>query len=152
MGVIHGSYQSISNFDKFMDDVVHVFNDYERVNGEPFSFKSAMKAFKEKAKLRQAWKKIEPKVEKEYYAAKENARKVSRWIEMRMPRFDADKKTVYFKHDEPREFRHPDEYGEVPEMETKEYAKYEKHIANVSNILDKFCAKFGVELVWAASW
>ena len=34
---------------------------------------------------------------------------------------------------------HPDEYGEVPEMETKEYAKYEKHIANVSNILDKFC-------------
>ena len=152
MGTIHGSYQSISSFDKFIDDVVHVFNDYERVNGEPFSFKSAMKAFKEKAKLRQAWNKIEPKLEKEYYAAKENARKVSRWIEMRMPRLDTDKKTVYFKHDEPREFRHPDEYGEVPEMETKEYAKYEKHIANVSNILDKFCNKFGVELVWAASW
>lgn len=152
MGTIHGSYQSISKFDEFIGDVIHVFNDYQRVNGEPFSFKSAMKIFKEKAKLRQAWNKIEPKVEKEYYAAKETARKVNRWISMRMPRFNEDKKTVYFKHDEPRELRHPDEYGEVPELETKEYDKYEKHIAKMTDMIEKFCNKFGVEFVWAASW
>jgi len=152
MGTIHGSYQSISKFDEFIADIIHVFNDYQRVNGEPFSFKAAMKTFKEKARIGQAWNKIEPKVEKEYYAAKENAKKVSRWIEMRMPRYDEGKKVVYFKHDEPREFRHPDEYGEVPEMDTKEYAKYENHIAKMTDMIEKFCTKFGVEFVWAAAW
>ena len=152
MGTIHGSYQSISKFDEFIGDIVHVFNDYERVNGEAFSFKSAMKIFKEKAKLREAWNKLEPKVEKEYMAAKSMAKKVNRWISMRMPRFEEDKKTVYFKHDEPRELRHPDEYGEVPELETKEYDKYEKHISKMTDMIEKFCSKFGIEFVWAASW
>lgn len=154
MGVVHGSYQSISNFDKFMEDVVHVFNDYERVNGVPFSFKSAMKTFKEKAKLRQAWAKIEPKVDAEYKKAKEASRNVSRWIEMKWPRFESDKKTVYFKHDEPRELRHPDEYGDSADkmMSTKDYANYEKHIGKMTDMIQKFCDKFGCEFVWAASW
>ena len=42
MGTIHGSYQSISQFNKFMEDIVGVFNDFERVHGKPFDVKTAL--------------------------------------------------------------------------------------------------------------
>ena len=83
MGTIHGSYQSISGFDKFMEDIVGVFNDFERVHGVPFDVKTALAEFKKQDKIRADWNKLEPKIEKQYAIAKENARKVSRWIELR---------------------------------------------------------------------
>ena len=152
MGVIHGSYQSISNFDKFMADIVGVFKDFERVNGQPFDLKGAIAAEKARKKEVAAWRKIEPKVEKQYDIAKENASKVSYYIKLRMPYIRSAEKKIYYKTDEPREFRHPDEYGEVPELDTKEYAKYEKAQAKISDLIEAFCKKHGYEFVWAASW
>ena len=154
MGVIHGSYQSISNFDKFMSDVVGIFNDFERLHGRPFDMKTALAEFKANDKIRAAWSKLEPKIDKQYAIAKENAKKVSGWIELRSPRLSIADKTVYYKTDEPRELRHPDEYGDSADrmMSMKEYTKYENAQAKISDLIEPFCKKFGLEFVWAASW
>jgi len=152
MGIIHGSYQAISKFDEFMSDIVGVFKDFERVNGEAFDLKTAIANEKARKKVVAAWRKLEPKVEKQYDIAKENARKVSYYIKLRMPYIRSAEKKIYYKTDEPREFRHPDEYGEVPELDTKEYAKYEKAQAKISDLIEPFCKKHGYEFVWAADW
>lgn len=154
-GVIHGSYQSISKFDEFMADVVGVFNDYERVNGVPFSAKAAQAAHKQRQKINAGWDKIQPRVEKLYYEAKENARKVKigfNGIRLAYPKLKLGEKEVFYKTDEPRELRHPDEYGEraYAAMDSKEYAKYEKAQSKLSDILQKFCDKHGLEFAWHA--
>ncbi len=154
MGVIHGSYQSISNFDKFMADIVGVFKDFERVNGQPFDLKGAIAAEKARKKEVAAWRKIEPKVEKQYDIAKENASKVSYQIKLRMPYIRSAEKKIYYKTDEPRELRHPDEYGDSADkmLGMKEYDKYEKAQAKISDLIEAFCKKHGYRFVWAASW
>ena len=154
MGVIHGSYQSISNFDKFMEDIVGIFKDFERVNGQPFDLKGAVAAEKIRKKAVSAWEKIEPKIEKQYDIAKENSRKAHREISIRMPYLRSAEKRVYYKTDEPRELRHPDEYGDGADaaLSSKEYTKYENAQAKISDIIEAFCKKHGYEFVWAASW
>jgi hypothetical protein len=154
MGTIHGTYQSISQFDKFMEDIVGIFNDFERVHGKPFDVKTALAEFKAQDKIRKEWAKLEPKIDKQYAIAKENARKVSRWIELRSPRLSIADKAVYYKTDEPRELRHPDEYGDSADsmMSSKEYTKYENAQAKISDLIEPFCKKHGFEFVWAASW
>ena len=57
MGTIHGSYQSISQFDKFMSDIVGIFNDFERLHGKPFDVKTALAEFKAQDKIRAEWAK-----------------------------------------------------------------------------------------------
>jgi hypothetical protein len=154
MGTIHGSYQSISQYDKFMTDIVGVFKDYKRVNGVEFDMKVALAEFKKNAKILADWNKLEDKIFKQYTVAKENARKVHRHIELRQPRLKVADKKVYYKTDEPRELRHPDEYGDYADemLNSKEYAKYENAQAKISDIIEKFCAKHGFEFVWAANW
>ena len=154
MGVIHGSYQSISQFDKFMEDIVGVFKDFERVNGQPFDLKGAIAAEKARVKIVAAWRKLEPKIEKQYAIAKENAAKASREIIIRMPYIRSAEKRVYYKTDEPRELRHPEEYGDYADniLSSKEYTKYENAQAKISDLIEPFCKKFGLEFVWAASW
>lgn len=154
MGVIHGSYQSISSFDEFMSDIVGVFKDFERVNGVPFDLKGAIAAEKIRVKAVAAWRKIEPKVEKQYDIAKEAARNAHRHITIRMPYIRSAEKRVYYKTDEPRELRHPDEYGDraYDIIDGKDYAKYEAAQAKISDLIEAFCKKHGYEFVWAASW
>jgi hypothetical protein len=154
MGVVHGSYQAISNFDKFMEDVIGVFVDFERVNGEPFDLKGAIANEKARKKVVAAWRNIEPKVEKQYDIAKENSRKAHREIKIRMPYIRSAEKRIYYKTDEPRELRHPDEYGDYADkiLSSKEYTKYENAQAKISDIIEPFCKKYGYEFVWAASW
>ena len=154
MGVIHGSYQSISNFDEFMSDIIGVFKDFERVNGQPFDLKGAIAAEKVRKKVVAAWQKLEPKIEKQYDIAKENSRKAHRDISIRMPYLRSAEKRVYYKTDEPRELRHPDEYGDYADkvLSSKEYNKYEKAQAKISDLIEPFCKKHGYEFVWAASW
>ncbi len=154
MGVVHGSYQSISSFDEFMSDIVGVFKDFERVNGQPFDLKGAIAAEKIRVKAVAAWRKIEPKVEKQYDIAKEAARKAHRHITIRMPYIRSAEKRVYYKTDEPRELRHPDEYGDsaYDVLDGKDYTKYENAQAKISDIIEAFCKKHGYEFVWAASW
>ena len=154
MGVVHGSYQSISNFDKFMADVVGVFVDFERVNGQPFDLKGAIAAEKIRVKAVAAWRKIEPKVEKQYDIAKEAARNAHRGISIRMPYIRSAEKRIYYKTDEPRELRHPDEYGDsaYDVLDGKDYTKYENAQAKISDLIEAFCKKHGYEFVWAASW
>jgi hypothetical protein len=154
MGVVHGSYQSISNFEEFMSDIVGVFKDFERVNGVPFDLKGAIAAEKIRVKAVAAWRKIEPKVEKQYDIAKEAARNAHRGISIRMPYIRSAEKRVYYKTDEPRELRHPDEYGEraYDVLDGKDYTKYENAQSKISDIIEAFCKKHGYEFVWAASW
>ena len=154
MGVIHGSYQSISSFDEFMSDIVGVFKDFERVNGVPFDLKGAIAAEKIRVKAVAAWRKIEPKVEKQYDIAKEAARNAHRGISIRMPYIRSAEKRVYYKTDEPRELRHPDEYGEraYDVLDGKDYTKYENAQSKISDLIEAFCKKHGYEFVWAASW
>lgn len=154
MGVVHGSYQSISSFDEFMSDIVGVFKDFERVNGVPFDLKGAIAAEKIRVKAVAAWRKIEPKVEKQYDIAKEAARNAHRGISIRMPYIRSAEKRVYYKTDEPRELRHPDEYGDraYDVLDGKDYTKYENAQAKISDIIEAFCKKHGYEFVWAASW
>jgi len=154
MGVVHGSYQSISNFEEFMADIVGVFKDFERVNGVPFDLKGAIAAEKIRVKAVAAWRKIEPKVEKQYDIAKEAARNAHRHITIRMPYLRSAEKRVYYKTDEPRELRHPDEYGDraYDIIDGKDYAKYEAAQAKISDLIEAFCKKHGYEFVWAASW
>ena len=154
MGVVHGSYQSISSFDEFMSDIVGVFKDFERVNGVPFDLKGAIAAEKIRVKAVTAWRKIEPKVEKQYDIAKEAARNAHRGISIRMPYIRSAEKRVYYKTDEPRELRHPDEYGDsaYDVLDGKDYTKYENAQSKISDIIEAFCKKHGYEFVWAASW
>lgn len=154
MGVVHGTYQSISKFDEFMSDVIGIFNDYERVNGTPFDIKEFAKSKKADQKIKAEWNKLEPKILKQYDIAKRNARKVHNWIELRQPRLDLGKKSVFYKTDEPRELRHPDEYGGHVDklMSTKEYRSYEKAQSRISDLIDAFVKKHKLEFVWAASW
>ena len=154
MGVVHGSYQSISNFEEFMSDIVGVFKDFERVNGQPFDLKGAIAAEKIRVKAVAAWRKIEPKVEKQYDIAKEAARNAHRHITIRMPYLRSAEKRVYYKTDEPRELRHPDEYGEraYDVLDGKDYTKYENAQSKISDLIEAFCKKHGYEFVWAASW
>jgi hypothetical protein len=154
MGIVHGSYQSISNFNEFMSDIVGVFVDFERVKGEPFDLKGAIANEKARKKVVAAWRKLEPKVEKQYDIAKENSRKAHREINIRMPYIRSAEKKVYYKTDEPRELRHPDEYGDYADkiLSSKEYTKYENAQAKISDMIEDFCKKHGYRFVWAASW
>ena len=154
MGTVHGSYQSISNFEEFMADIVGVFKDFEIVNGEPFDLKGAIANEKARKKVVAAWNKLEPKVEKQYDIAKEAARNAHRGISIRMPYIRSAEKRVYYKTDEPRELRHPDEYGDraYDILDGKDYIKYEKAQAKISDLIEPFCKKHGYEFVWAASW
>ena len=154
MGIVHGSYQSISRFDEFMSDIVGVFVDFERVKGEPFNLKGAIANEKARKKVVTAWRKLEPKVEKQYDIAKENSRKAHREIKIRMPYIRSAEKKVYYKTDEPRELRHPDEYGESADkiLNSKEYTRYENAQAKISDMIEDFCKKHGYRFVWAASW
>ena len=154
MGVVHGSYQSISNFEEFMSDIVGIFKDFERVNGQPFDLKGAIAAEKIRVKAVAAWRKIEPKVEKQYDIAKEAARNAHRGITIRMPYLRSAEKRVYYKTDEPRELRHPDEYGEraYDVLDGKDYTKYENAQSKISDLIEAFCKKHGYEFVWAANW
>lgn len=154
MGIVHGSYQSISSFDKFMDDVVGVFKDYKRVNGVEFDMKTILAGFKVNDKILAEWTRLKPRIEKQYDIAKASGRKAHRRIELRMPYIRTAEKKVYYKTDEPRELRHPDEYGESAYniIDGKDYAKYEAAQAKVSDMIEKFCKKHNFEFVWAASW
>jgi hypothetical protein len=154
MGTVHGSYQSISRFDEFMSDIVGVFVDFERVNGGPFDLKGAIANEKARKKVVAAWNKIEPKVENQYDIAKEAARNAHREISIRMPYIRSAEKRIYYKTDEPRELRHPDEYGDraYDIIDGKDYAKYEAAQAKISDLIEAFCKKHGYEFVWAASW
>jgi len=154
IGSMYGSYKSISNYKEVMLDVLHIFNDFERVNGSPFDLKSAVKIQKAKAKVRSEWSKVEDKLDKVYYEAKDLARKVSRDITMRIPTLKDNNTVVFFKHSEPRELRHPDEYGERAEkmMSSKEYDKYERTIGKVVDIAQKFADKHKLEFVWGANY
>ena len=151
MGIIHGSFQSISQFDKFVSDVIGVFNDFERVNGKPFDIKNALAEFKKLDKIRADWKRVEPRIDKIYYnEAKPNAQRLG--IEVKAPRLKVNDKVVRYFTNEPRDLRHPDEYGEYAEkrLNSKEYIKYEKAQSKIADLIQKFCNKHELDFNWSA--
>ena len=150
----YGSYKSISNIEGVVDDIVNVFKAYEQKYGKPFNAKDAKKFLANKNKIWNDWNKMKPKLEKLYYSTKELARKVNSEIEMSFPKLSVKDREVGFRHDEPRELRHPDEYGEYVEkmMSTKQYYKYQENIAKIDTMLEKFAKKHNLEYIHATSW
>jgi len=153
-GIVHGSFKQISNFKGVMDDILHLFNDYERVNGVPFTTRAAIKIKKVGAKLNAEWRdKVYPKIMKEYGIAQKMASGVSRGIEMRRPTLKSNNKVVHFYHDEPRSLRHPDENPEWSDklMSKPEYNKYEKAISKIADLCTKFTDKHSISFEWNAN-
>jgi len=151
-GIIHGTYQSISKHDELLNDILFIFNDYKRVNGVEFSPKTASAIAKSNAKITDDWKKIKPKMDKMYDEAWNAAKAVSREIGIKMPQLILKDKEVFYYTNEPRSMRHPNEYGDSAQklLASKEYAKYEKIQANLSDLLQKFATKHGLRFTWSA--
>lgn len=147
--VTYGTYKSISDHDGMLEDIVKIFKAYEQKHGAAFNPKEAKKLAKQRQHIESSFKTLEAKIEKDYYAMKDVARKLH--IETRMPRLDMKNKEVRMKIDEPREYRHPDEYGSDATT-SKEYIKFEKLQDKIITELEKFTKKYGLELSVAADW
>ena len=80
---------------------------------------------------------------------KDIARKLG--IDTRQPTLVMKHGEVRMKIDEPRQYRHPDEYGSDATM-SKEYTKFEKLQSKIIDALQKFTDKHGLELSVAADW
>lgn len=151
-GIIHGTYKNISKSDEVLNDILFIFKDYKRVNGVEFSPKTASAIAKSNAKITDDWKKLKPKIDKIYNEAWDAAKKVSREIGIKMPQLILKDKEVFYYTNEPRSMRHPDEYGDSAQkiLSSKEYTKYEKIQANLSDLLQKFATKHGLRFTWSA--
>lgn len=147
--VVYGSYKSISNHQGMLEDIVALFKAYEAKYGAPFNPREAKKIAKKRARIESQFKTLSDKVSKDYYAMKDIARKLG--IDTRQPQLVMKHNELRMKIDEPRQYRHPDEYGTDATM-SKEYTKFERLQSKIIDKLQKFADKHGIELTVAASW
>lgn len=147
--VVYGSYKSISNHQGMLDDIVALFNAYEAKYGAPFNPREAKKIAKKRARIESQFKTLIDKVSKDYYAMKDVARKLG--IDTRQPRLVMKHNELRMKIDEPRRYRHPDEYGTDATM-SKDYSKFERLQSKIIGKLQKFADKHGLELSVGADW
>lgn len=147
--VTYGSYKSISNHQGMLDDIVAIFKAYEAKHGAPFNPREAKKIAKKRAAIESQFKTLSDKVSKDYYAMKDIARKLG--IDTRQPQLVMKHNELRMKIDEPRQYRHPDEYSTDATM-SKDYSKFERLQSKIIGKLQKFADKHGIELSVAANW
>jgi hypothetical protein len=147
--VTYGTYKAISKHDEMLEDIVKIFAEYEKKHGAPFNPREAKKIAKKRAAIEKQFNTLSDKVSKDYYAMKDVARKLG--IDTRQPTLVMKHGEVRMKIDEPRQYRHPDEYGSDATM-SKEYTKFEKLQSKIIDALQKFADKHGLELSVAADW
>ena len=147
--VTYGSYKAISNHQGMLEDIVALFKAYEAKHGAPFNPREAKKISKKRAAIESQFKTLSDKVSKDYYAMKDVARKLG--IDTRQPQLVMKHNELRMKIDEPREYRHPDEYSSDATM-SKDYSKFERLQAKIITKLEKFALKHGLELSVAADW
>lgn len=148
-GVIYGSYKSISNHQGMLEDIVKLFDAYAKKHGSPFNVKDAKKIATATAKIEADFSKLKEKLSKDYYAMKDIARKLG--IDTREPHLVMKHKELRMKIDEPRQYRHPDEYGSDATA-SKEYSQFERLQSKLIDKLGAFARKNGLELSVAADW
>jgi len=147
--VTYGSYKSISNHQGMLEDIVAIFKAYEAKHGAPFNPREAKKIAKKRAAIESQFKTLSDKVSKDYYAMKDVARKLG--IDTRQPQLVMKHNELRMKIDEPRQYRHPDEYSSDATM-SKDYSKFERLQSKIIDKLQKFADKHGIELSVAADW
>ena len=147
--VTYGTYKAISNHDGMLDDIVKIFMAYEKKNGAPFDPKTAKKIIAARKRISDDFDKLSNSIQKEYDELKSIARGLR--IETRAPQLNLKDNEVRMRVDEPREYRHPDEYSSDATM-SKEYGKFESKLSKIIDKLEKFAAKHGLELSVAADW
>jgi hypothetical protein len=148
-GTYYGSYKAISNHQGMLEDIVKIFNAYEKRYGYKFNVNQAKKDIKERQRVKETFKAAEPKLSKILNDLSPIARKLG--ISIGYPYLKDGAKELRMKVDEPREYRHPDEYG-GDTTSNKEYAKYENLMSKMHTELDKIAKKIGYELSIAADW
>jgi hypothetical protein len=72
-------------------------------------------------------------------------------IEVRSPYLDLKNREVRMRIDEPREYRHENEYGGNT-TSSKEYSKFSTFQGRIMDQLEKFAKKYNLRLSVAASW
>ena len=145
----YGSYKAISNHAGVLEDIVKIFKAYETKYGAPFNARLAKKIARERAKIKSQFETVSKRIQKDYNEMKKIARKLG--ITVREPRLVMKHKELRMRIDEPRKFRHPDEYDMDATM-SKEYSKFEKLQAKITDKLQKFADKHDLTLSISADW
>jgi hypothetical protein len=150
--VRYGSYKSISHHDEMLQDIVNVFKAYESKFGKPFSVATAMKLEKESEKIKTVFKSTESKINPLYNELSSVANKLG--ISVGYPFLSEKNREIRFKINEPRMYRHPDEYGERAEkaLSSKEYTNFEKLVNKIHDILEKTGKQIGYSVDVSARW
>lgn len=147
--VTYGNSKSISNHQGMIEDIVGIFKAYEQKHGEPFDPRKAKQLAKQRAAIKKQFSTLEDRISKDYYAMRDVARKLG--ISTLMPNLVLKHKEIRMKIDEPRQYRHPDEYATDATM-SKDFAKYEKLQGKIVDKLQKFADKHNLEVSVAAGW
>jgi Skp family chaperone for outer membrane proteins len=135
-----------------LQDIVNVFKAYESKFGKPFSVATAMKLEKESEKIKTVFKSTESKINPLYNELSSVANKLG--ISVGYPFLSEKNREIRFKINEPRMYRHPDEYGERAEkaLSSKEYTNFEKLVNKIHDILEKTGKQIGYSVDVSASW
>lgn len=150
--VSYGGYKSICNHDEMLQDIVNVFKAYETKFGKPFSVATAMKLAKESEKIKTVFKSVDSKINPLYNELNSVANKLG--ISVGYPYLSEKDREIRFKVNEPRMYRHSDEYGERAEkaLASKEYTSFEKLVSKIRDILEKTGKQIGYSVDISASW
>lgn len=99
------------------------------------------------------WKKIKARVEPRLSKFRNVTRKLG--IKTRDPIMQRANKEIFWQIEEPREYRHPDEYGDDgygdSPLQSKDYQMFQKLEDQLSTVYEKFAKKIGYKLVIAGS-
>lgn len=147
--VSHGSYKAISKHTEVLQDIVKIFDAYAEKNGAYFNPKQAQKLANERKRIEDDFRKLSSKIDPLYDEMKTYANKLR--IEVRSPYLDLKNKEVRMRIDEPREYRHENEYGGNT-TSTKEYSKFSTFQGRIIDQLEKFAKKYNLRLSVAANW
>lgn len=148
-GVTYGHYKSISNHQGMLENIVGIFKAYEKRYGKPFDPKDAKEFAKKSATIEKQFKTLIKQISKDYDAMSSAARRLG--IRTSIPNLALKHKEIRMRINEPRQYRHPDEYGTDATM-SKDFVKYENLQAKIVDKLQKFADKHDLELSVAADW
>lgn len=139
--IAYGTVQSISNHSKMLQDIVSVFNAYESKYGKPFDVSTALKQQKEFEKIKSLFDISYNKIKSFYSEIFKVNRKLG--ISIGQPYLVENRKEIKLKINEPRIYRHPDEYGERGNaaINSNEYVIFEKNLSKILDELDKLAKK-----------
>jgi hypothetical protein len=147
--VTYGTYKSISKHNEVLQDIVGIFDAYEKKNGEYFNPRTAKKIIAERLKIENDWKKVKEKISPIFSEMWNHAKKLG--ITCNEPRLVLAHKEVRMRVDEPRQYRHENEYG-GDTTSSKDYQKYSELSAKIYDLMESFAKKWNLEVSIAANW